>query len=496
MSDDRAGFLVTGRFRDATRAWLLPALLLLLALSLRCYRLGAPSLWMDEGYSLQDTGELSEHGAYRPLYFFLLRLWAPLGSGEAWLRTPSALASAGSVLLLFFLARRLAGTRAAALAALIMALSAQELDHAQEVRMYAPGALLSLGAVALLWSWHQHRRLSSLAGHLVAAALALAMSPAALLLVVPAAVYAAWHERREPRDLAWLAGAWLALLAALLPLAPAAAGALARLTSSPHPSSWPPVRDLASLPAQLLLSPVGFLASAPAVKVLFGALAACCLAVLALAALPRDRTPALRPGRLLVAWFALPCIVMFVLARTVIPLWTTRYFLALGPVFYLALALGLERARQLARGLAVALATFVLAVMAVRLAFNFIEPQREDWRATVAYLNDVAMPGDVVLTGGRGAAAIWSFYDRSALPTADLWAAGADTSAASRATAEAPIPRHRGRTLVLVRTTQRPAQVLELPNLRALGGRLLGSYRSGWVTALVVAPGGAPPPVP
>jgi len=223
--------------RAASRTWLVPGLLLLLALSLRCFRLGAPSLWYDEGATLRDVPELSSHARYRPLYYLLLRLWAPLGSGEAWLRIPSAVASAGSVLLLYLLARRLAGTRAAVLAALLMTLSVQELNHAQEVRMYAPGTLLALGAVALLWRWYERRRPPGLVGHIVVAALALATTPVTLLLIVPAAAYVAWRLRRERRDQAWLAGMWLALLAALLPLAPAAAGALARNGSSPASSS-------------------------------------------------------------------------------------------------------------------------------------------------------------------------------------------------------------------------------------------------------------------
>jgi hypothetical protein len=492
MAGDRADVVDLRRLAAGARAWLWPALLLLLALSLRFFCLGAPSLWIDEGYSLQDAHALTPEATYRPLYYLLLRLWAPLGNGEAWLRTPSALSNAGAVLLLYLLARRLAGARVAILAALIMTLSTPELDHAQEVRMYALGGLLSLGAVALLRHWHESRRLPSLAGHLVVAALALGTTPVALLMVVPAVACAAWHERHERRDLAWLVGAWLAVLPALLPLAPAAAGALARLMSARRLSSWPPVAELAYLPAKLLISPIGFLGGERTMTALFGTLGVLCLVLLALAALPLDRGPASRQGMLLVAWFALPCVVVFVVARTVVPLWTTRYFLALGPVLYVALALGLERALRLARGAGGALAAFVLAVMAVRVAFYFLEPQREDWRGAVAFANAVAMPGDVVWTGGPGPAVIWSFYDRSGLPTRDLWTGGAaDLGVGPSAAAEGTAPRHRGRALLVLRTTLQPSQVLSLPGLRAPGSRLLGSFQSGWVTAMVVAPGGS-----
>ncbi len=494
MADNRAEVVASRRFRTVARNWMWPALLLLLALSLRFYRLGAPSLWVDEGYSLQDASELSSDATYRPLYYLLLRLWAPLGNGEAWLRTPSALSNAGAVLLLYFLARRLAGRRVAGLAALIMALSVQELHHAQEVRMYALGTLLSLGAVSLLWRWHERRRLPSLAGHMVVSALAFAVTPAALLLVVPAVVYAAWRQRHERRDVAWIAGAWLALLAALLPLAPGAAGALARIWSSPLPSLRLPAVELAYLPAKLLISPIGFLAEARAMTAVFGAFAVCCLALLALAALPREPGPAARRGTLLAVWLALPCALMFVLARTVVPLWTPRYFLALGPVLYVALALGLDRTIRLSRPAGVALATFVLTVMAVRVAFYYLEPQREDWRAVVAYANTVATPGDVVLIGGPGVAAIWKFYDHSGLPARDLWTGGAVNPGGQRSAApQGAPPRHRGRVVLVLRTALPASEVLANQGVLEPGSRLLGSFRSGWVTALLVLPGGAPP---
>ena len=470
-------------------------LLAVLALTLRCFRLGEPSLWYDEGNSLRDAGELTAHAAYRPLYYLLLRVWAPLGSGEAWLRIPSAVASAGSVLLLYFLARRLAGTRAAVLAALLMTLSVQELDHAQEVRMYALGSLLSLGAVSLLWRWYEHRRLPALAGHGGVAALALATTPVTLLLIAPAVVYAVWRLRGERRDLARLAGVSLALLAALLSLAPAVAGTLARVGSSPRPPSWPPAVELLYLPAKVLIAPIGFLAREPAVTALFRVFGVCCLALLALAALARRRGPAPRLGAMLAMWFVLPSVAVFLVARTVLPFWTTRYFLALAPVLYLALALGVEHVLQRARGVGIALAAFVLGVLAVRTAYYYVEPQREDWRAAVAFVNAVAMPGDVVWLGGSGVAAIWAYYDRSGLPTRDAWTGDPAGTGGMPSTAAAGSAFARGGRILLVRRlataiSRDPAVAGLLPP----GTRRLGSYRAGWATAQVLVPG--PPPAP
>ena len=473
------------------RRWLWAALLLALALSLRFYRLGASSLWIDEGASLRDARELTANAAYRPLYYLVLRLWSPLGAGEAWLRAPSALCSAGSVLLLYLLARRVAGTRPAVLAALLMALSVQELDHAQEVRMYAMATFLSLASVLALLCWHGRRGLSSLAAYHAFTLLGVATSPSTLLLVVPAAGYAAWHLRHDRRALACLSGGWAAVGLALVPLAVAASRGLALFASIRDSSLRPHLAELAYLPAKLLVSPIGFLAHAGSMMALFRGVGVCCLALLALAAFGAGRDQAVRQGRLFALWFGLPCAGLFLLATTVTPLWTARYFLPLAPVVYLLLAIGLERLIHLSRPAGAAVTAFVLATLAVRLAFYFVEPQREDWRATVAWANAIARPGDVVCLPETSAAAVWVFYDRSGVPTRELTTsilvAGGVEEFLAAALRQRPL--HLGRTLLV---TRRPpateAFEAALTTRLAERGRLLGAFRTGPLTVRVMLP--------
>ncbi len=478
-------------FGVAARTWVWPVLLFALAVSLRFYRLGAPSLWVDEGASLRDALELSPNASYRPLYYLVLRLWAPLGSGEAWLRAPSALCSAAAVMLLYRLARRVSGTRVAVLAASLMALSVQELDHAQEVRMYALAAFLSLAAVFALLRWLDKRDLPSLVGYLALAALAFATSPATVLLVLPAGGYAAWRLRRERRDLARLSGGGLAVLLAVAPLMPATDSGLTRFASF-HPSFLPPpLAELAYLPAKLLVAPIGFLAHASAVTALFKGLGVCCLILLALAAFAPGREPGLRRGRLLAVWFALPCVGLFVFAHAVTPLWAVRYFLPLAPVLYLVLAIGLAQLLYRSRVTGVAVAAFVLAGLTVRVAFYFVEPQREDWRAAVAWGNAVAMPGDAVCLPDSSAATVWEYYDHSGLPTREF----RDDATNGAGTGERlavvlqQMPIHTGRTLLVTRGAPfEEALESALSDYLTARGRLLGTFRSGPLTVRVVLP--------
>src|SRR5262245_10017007 len=93
------------------------SLLLMIGLAMRLYRLGAQSLWLDEGGTWavvtgQTWGRLiadlgSMDAAY-PLYHLLLKGWVALAGDSEWaLRFPSALAGAAAVVVLFFAAREL-----------------------------------------------------------------------------------------------------------------------------------------------------------------------------------------------------------------------------------------------------------------------------------------------------------------------------------------------------------------------------------------------------
>src|SRR5581483_7790592 len=93
------------------------ALLFAAGLALRVYRLGAQSLWLDEGGTWAEvTGQgwaklladlWSTNAAY-PLYHLLLKGWVALVGDSEWaLRFPSALSGAVAVVAIFFAALEL-----------------------------------------------------------------------------------------------------------------------------------------------------------------------------------------------------------------------------------------------------------------------------------------------------------------------------------------------------------------------------------------------------
>ncbi|MCX7669694.1 MAG: glycosyltransferase family 39 protein, partial [Anaerolineae bacterium] len=134
---------------------------------LRLFRLGADSLWYDETVSTLLAGsplpELIRHTAgdiHPPFYYLLLRGWLiamgyPTGHADP---NGIGLEFAAGFFSLFFgvllialtyvMARRFAGTRAAFIAAALVALSPYHIWYGQEVRMYTLAA--GLGVVATL----------------------------------------------------------------------------------------------------------------------------------------------------------------------------------------------------------------------------------------------------------------------------------------------------------------------------------------------------------
>ncbi len=220
--------------------------ILLAAAALRGQRLGEPSYWLDEFFSLQASNGLA-NGAWRsgarqlheppprftqldaarpwsaigpalrtdnhpPLYFALLRLWRiVLGDGEAATRSLSCLASLAALWLLAEGVRLRHGGAAGLLGALLMAVSPVQVEYAREARGYALATAFVVGAavaLARLQRHGPHRRRSVALGLAALGALATHYYAAGPLLGL--GVYALVALRGAPRRAA-VAGLLLAL---------------------------------------------------------------------------------------------------------------------------------------------------------------------------------------------------------------------------------------------------------------------------------------------
>ncbi len=197
--------------------WLL-LLIAALGATLRLFRLGAWSFWVDEAHTWRDaTLDIDafwrSNQAFYPTTYLLLRAW--IGQGletldEATLRLPFALCGAVSVPLLALVGRPLAGRSAALLAALFLALNPFHIYWSQNARGYALVFLATLLTVGAFWRGMERRSLPWLPLAAALGLLGMSCQPTAGLLFAPLCVYAFLVRREVNGKALWLAGGILA----------------------------------------------------------------------------------------------------------------------------------------------------------------------------------------------------------------------------------------------------------------------------------------------
>jgi uncharacterized membrane protein len=387
------------------RRVVVPALLAI-ALAVRCLHLDR-SLWLDEGLSLHQAAALGRVDAQRPLYFLILRLWMLTGRGEIWLRLPSVLFGVAGVGVLYAVGRRLAGSRAALLAALFMALSPALAWHAQELRMYSLAPLLMLLSTLTLLRWFERGARSRLVVHAACAYLTLLCHPVNIFGVASMAAFAfaclreqldTPARQRALRDLGATYGA-LALL--WLPFAFLSARhpeATAWLTR-PGPGVlltlhvWSFVRNFKGPWVRAILEP---------------AVLTCLVAALLRAWRSSDRaSTAVIP---IAAWFYGPVAAIF--SRSVLsrPCWILRFFTGYAPALFLTVAIGAVALHGRMRWLSYVVVGSILSLQVA--ALRVLAAPGEEWRAAARYVAAHASPGDAVIVWGAGSPGVnvWSYY--------------------------------------------------------------------------------------
>jgi uncharacterized membrane protein len=409
---------------EADRAQRPPlAIILLLACALRLFRLGADSIWYDEGVSVYlanlNLPALVAHTAgdiHPPLYYAALHLWLML-AGHSQFAAAFFSVCFGMLLaaMTYALARRLFGQAVALLAALLVALSPYHLWYSQEVRMYTMGAFLGV-----LTFWYLLKALAftrdvgggeggrggearaaartAWLGYVVCAVLGLYTLYyfAFILLFEAAAVMVLWLvARRGGRGAGGSAvnlRAWaLAQAAVLLLYLPWLPVAWRQATQPPVP----PWRGFTSLPAVLV-------ESWSALTLGQSAVASDVALVLLLALIVYGAAVLERSGRrsvlLLVGYTFAPLLVIW-LASLWTPLYHVRYVFLFAPAFAIVLARGIVVLRRHAPTIA-ALALTVLILAGLRSAqAYFFDPQYapDDQRAAARFLSEQVRPGDALL---------------------------------------------------------------------------------------------------
>ena len=454
------------------RAWevwaqrLVLALILLLAVCLRFYRLDGQSLWADEGNSaalaLRTLPTITRDAArdiHPPLYYYVLHFWVRLfGNSEIALRSLSALAGTILVGVVYTLGRELFSIRTTVIATLVTAISPLQIHYSQETRMYILVALWSALAVLFFVKWlkQQGIRVGSdqpsepdrprRALALVYVALHVSFTAAALYthyfaFTVPLVTNLAYvlglvvhPSLRRLRSIGIWVGAQLVVVALYLPWLGLAGGQLA---------TWPAVSEpfsLRFLLADLLRVFSLGLSVEPQISPVVWAFGL----LLLLGALPwaiygrgRPRPGWLPRPRLEAVVFTtlllcIPVLTMYVLSLSR-PAYDPKFLLLVTPAFSLLLARGIGGAwlgepdghsLQFAGQWALTglLLVFVGAATVPSLANYYFDDRyaRDDYRGVSTYIRAVGKESDAIILNAPGQIDIFSYYYQGELPVYPL----------------------------------------------------------------------------
>ncbi len=172
------------------------------ALALRLYGLGSQNLWWDEFCTLTVTriplaelpDRLPEAESKPPLYFALMHFWAKLGTGEFWLRLPSAIFGATECVVVAALGKQIFGSRLGVWLGWLAVFAPLHIYYSQEARPYALWSLLVTVTLLFLLRYCASPDTGKLVGYVSFAVLALYTFPYAFVVVGFSAVLAALYR--------------------------------------------------------------------------------------------------------------------------------------------------------------------------------------------------------------------------------------------------------------------------------------------------------------
>jgi mannosyltransferase len=361
--------------------------------ALRFAFLNQQSFWFDEAVTVHLVHKslvgmfdsLPGSESTPPLYYLLAWVWSRMfGTGEAGLRSLSAVLGTATVPVAFFLGRLFASHRAGLFAASLVACSPLLIWYSQEARCYA--LLVLLGALSVLAFEHARRwpRRAELTRWAVVASLALATHYFAVFLVAAEAVWLIIEHARR-RTVLVAVGAVAAAGAALLPLALHQEGT--------NQTWWITVAPLSSRVRQTVTQFATGAYSPPH----HGATLVAAATFLVVGLLwwrlsHRDRRGAGIPLLLGVVTILLP----LALAPTRFDKFFYRNVVASWPLLAVGLAIVLASTRVGRAGVALLTLACLIELGALAVVLSRPALQRDDWRSATRALSSIPRPVAVV----------------------------------------------------------------------------------------------------
>jgi mannosyltransferase len=397
---------VPDRTARKTKALLLG--ITLLAFALRLYHLSFQSLWRDEVdailFAQRDLPAILatfvQPGQNGPLYFLSLHFWlAAAGTSEFALRFFSLLFGLLTVPLLYALGRRLLGTTAGLMAALLLAVSPYHVWYSQEGKMYALVVFLAILSLHLFSRALAENRWGWWLGYLAVTGLALYVHFFTPLLVLVALAWFLLSGRWRRPTLGRLALALAGLALIALPIV----RWLLPVLLTPAMTGYP-FYGLGDMAAAL------FWAFSLGFRPQPGLLPLALFALLLLAGLlPSPASGGGLGWGFLAAWLILPVLAVYLVSLSR-PVFTDRYLILILPAFVLLLAAGLAGLAKRWPPLAALALALVLLFSARGLWVQSQTLLKADFRHAAQAFAAQAQPGDLVMFVMPYAQRAFSYY--------------------------------------------------------------------------------------
>ena len=404
-------------------SWLV--LIILLATTVRLYRLGYQSLWYDEAFAwaaasidLKTSIEaILSDGNQPPLYYSVLRLFLWLGRNEEIVRLPSAIWGILAVPLIYKIGRLCFGRRVGLVSALWLGLSPLHVWYCQEARMYTMVVFFSLGSVYFFLRLLRQNERRLWAGFIVLTAAGYLTNYSAFLISLVQFAFIVCTFRLNYR----LLRRWtISQALAFLPLLPWLVALLSREVKS-FGFGWIPLPGLLD-PLQTLwnfsLGYTGTLTPLVSLSLLLFAFAF-------LHGLWNQRSgpegdplqiPLFPCAKLFLAlWLILPVAFVFLVSSLLVPIYIDRFLLVALPPYLILVAYGLLHIRHAIarRGLILAL-TLAISLSLSRIYFDPIYA-KEDWRGLAGYIQQQSQSNDVIFVRTLEGTLPFNYYYRGQL---------------------------------------------------------------------------------
>lgn len=394
---------------------------------LRIAYINSDSIWLDEAYSIYVAHENlsgivdeASNDVHPPLYYFLLHYWINLfGDSEQSARLLSALFGIISIALAYKLAALLFDRATGILAALLLAFSHINIEFSQETRMYSLLVMLTLVSLYFFLKLFGGRSNWILAAYLLSSILLMHTHVYGLFVVIAENAFflTLYFYRREIfRQMIkrWLLAQSILFLL-FLPWLTVLIHQVLRVRKGfwiPRPTwtefnlTW--VTFSGSYHLAWLLLP---LAAIPVI-LLLKRLSRASASFVNTENQSDSRLPFTNRQRILflLIWLAGVVLIPFVVSHFVTPIFLLKYTIAASPAFLILVARGITSLRPLPVRAILVVTFLILALADMRDYYSAVK--KDLWRDAVAFFNQKAQPGDLVLFTEAAAHMPFDYYAR------------------------------------------------------------------------------------